>query len=498
MVVVGRRVLAAHLGDDVKPLRARPLAVDADGSGVAHALHAIDDLLDVGRHHVLAAEDDEVLEPPGHEEESLGVEESEIPGSEPAARHQHLRGGGRVVVVALHHAGTLHADLTLDTRGTLAAALVQRRENLHRDAAARLAHGEKPPARIEPERHPPRPDGDRQGRLGQAVARRDDALEAEVRLERVDRRQAHGLGARERRLEASQIESGRVPDVAHAVAVAEVRRDRERRADLRDQGEPLSRVAEIGRQEPDRRTGERRRERAADQPHVVVERKPRHDAIVDGDPGRLGHEVDGRHHVLVGEHDTARVAGAPRGVLQEAQIVRLRRGERRRRRVDLEIRRFRDHADVRGERAALVHAGAEPADRRDRDRFGVAEDGRRRLDAERGVKRHRHRAQAQGAEERVEEFGARRIDETDPVARRHARPREPGGVLPALRPQASVGDGLVVEPEVLLVGREGRAPAHHLGQRRSGSHVIVDHARLLGDGGSRGYSMRGPSVTDVE
>ena len=58
--VVGRGVLAAHFGDDVQPLRAGALAVDADGGGVADTVQAIDDLLDVGRDDVLAAEDDEV------------------------------------------------------------------------------------------------------------------------------------------------------------------------------------------------------------------------------------------------------------------------------------------------------------------------------------------------------------------------------------------------------------------------------------------------------
>src|SRR5215470_17195573 len=56
--IVGRGVLAAHLGDDVQALGARPLAVDPDGGRVAHPRYAIDDLLDVGRDDVLAAEDD--------------------------------------------------------------------------------------------------------------------------------------------------------------------------------------------------------------------------------------------------------------------------------------------------------------------------------------------------------------------------------------------------------------------------------------------------------
>src|SRR5881396_805094 len=105
-------------------------------------------------------------------------------------------------------------------------------------ASSRLADREEPPARVEPERRAPRPDGDRQRRLGETVAGRDDALDSEVRLERLDRGGAHGLGAGERGLEAAEVESGRVADVAHAIPVAEVGRDGERRADLRDEREP--------------------------------------------------------------------------------------------------------------------------------------------------------------------------------------------------------------------------------------------------------------------
>src|SRR5882724_3261897 len=113
VVVVGRRGLAPDLGDDVEPLRARPLAVDPHRGGVAHAVHAVDDFLDVGGHDVLAAENDDVLEAARHVEEPFGVDEPEIAGPEPAARHEHLRGGAGVVVIALHDARALDADLAL-------------------------------------------------------------------------------------------------------------------------------------------------------------------------------------------------------------------------------------------------------------------------------------------------------------------------------------------------------------------------------------------------
>src|SRR2546422_244213 len=71
VVVLGRGALAAHLRDDVQALGARPLAVDADDGRIPHAVDAIDDFLDVGRQHVLAAEDDEVLEAAGHVEKAL-------------------------------------------------------------------------------------------------------------------------------------------------------------------------------------------------------------------------------------------------------------------------------------------------------------------------------------------------------------------------------------------------------------------------------------------
>src|SRR5205823_13885010 len=54
-----------------------------------------------------------------------------------------------------------------------------------------LAYREEPAARIESERHRARPDRHGERRLGEAIAGRDDALEAEARLEGADRSEEH-------------------------------------------------------------------------------------------------------------------------------------------------------------------------------------------------------------------------------------------------------------------------------------------------------------------
>ena len=291
-------------------------------------------------------------------------------------------------------------------------------------------------------------------------------------LEGLDGRDAHGLGAREGGLQAPEVEARRVADVPDAVPVSEVGRDREGGADLGHQLEPLTRAPEVGRQEPQRRARERRRERAADEPHVVIERQPRHDAVFGREPGRLGHELDRRDDVSVGEHDPARVARAPRRVLEEGEVV-LARGRRRgRRAVDVEVGRLEDRAHARRQRGTLVDPAPEPADGRDGGCLGVHEEARRPLHPERRIERDGHRADPQRAEERVEELGASRVDETDLVAHAHAGAREPRRVARALRPEAPVGHGLAVQVEVREVGRERGAPAHQLRQGRRGLHLV--------------------------
>ena len=80
------------------------------------------------------------------------------------------------------------------------------------------------------------------------VAWRDHVRDAELVLEGLDGGRAHGLGAGQGLLEAAEVDARRVADIAHAVPVPEVGRDRERRLDAGDQLEPDARVLEVGRQ----------------------------------------------------------------------------------------------------------------------------------------------------------------------------------------------------------------------------------------------------------
>src|SRR5207244_3098983 len=95
--------------------------------------------------------------------------------------------------------------------------------------------------------------------------------------------------------------------------------------------------------------------------------------------------------------------------------------------------------------------GAEQADGGHGHRLRVAEDGRRRLHRERRIGRNGDGPEPHGAEERVEELGARRIDEGDLVARPHAAGGEAGRVARALRPEPPVGHRVVEQREVLRV-----------------------------------------------
>ena len=114
----------------------------------------------------------------------------------------------------------------------------------------------------------------------------------------------------------------------------------------------------------------------------MIERQPRDDTVVRRETGRRRHEVTGLDEVPVREHHAARLAGAAGRVLEEREILGPRLRERRRGPVDIEIRRLQHLAYVRRKRHALVDTAAEPPDRRDRHRIGVAEDVCGRVHAE--------------------------------------------------------------------------------------------------------------------
>ena len=78
----------------------------------------------------------------------------------------------------------------------------------------------------------------------------------------------------------------------------------------------------------------------------MVERQPRHDAVVGGDAGGLGHRMTGGDDVLVSQDDAARAARRARGVLQERDVLRSALGQMVCRRSGLEIRRLEHGPDA--------------------------------------------------------------------------------------------------------------------------------------------------------
>ena len=212
-----------------------------------------------------------------------------------------------------------------------------------------------------------RPDRHRERRLGEPVGRREDVADAEALLERADRRQADRLRPRERHAEAGEVEPGRVVDVADAVAVAEVRGHGEVRPMLGDRLEPCAGAPEVGWQEHQGRAGVERAEGEADEPHVVIEREPAHEAVGGCHADRLDHHPDGGHHVPVAQHDPPGHRRAAGGVLEEADLV-LGRLDRRR------------HGGARRPARPVSGGAGDPAPRhaRPRRRRGTSRSSRRR------------------------------------------------------------------------------------------------------------------------
>ena len=101
--------------------------------------------------------------------------------------------------------------------------------------------------------------------------------------------------------------------------VAERRAERDRAFVFGDQLEPAARAhREIARVEiVDRALGGDRRQHAADEAHVVVERQPRDAAVVRLDvEAVVDHRLRDCSAPRLGDHHAARKAGAARGVLQ--------------------------------------------------------------------------------------------------------------------------------------------------------------------------------------
>ena len=99
------------------------------GSGhhrdLGHALHVGQQLLDLGGAHVLAAPDDDVLQPVGDGQVAVGVDDADVAGVEPAVLVDRL-GRERGVGVAGEAVGATGEDLARLADADVVAVLVDR------------------------------------------------------------------------------------------------------------------------------------------------------------------------------------------------------------------------------------------------------------------------------------------------------------------------------------------------------------------------------------
>ena len=96
--------------------RLAPLFVwDADDGHLLYGGMAQEDALDLDRGDVLAAADDDVLDPIANLDVPVGLDDRCIAGVEPAVGHR-LPGCLRVAVVAIHHGVTADHDLSQGSR----------------------------------------------------------------------------------------------------------------------------------------------------------------------------------------------------------------------------------------------------------------------------------------------------------------------------------------------------------------------------------------------
>ena len=338
----------AGLGHHDQPLGAERRVLGAEGHHAASPdpLDARGGLLDLLRHEVAAALDDEVL-PPAADVDLAGGAVGQVPGVEPPAGQRDGRGRLRLPVVAArhrgpaedeaaHHAlghvrpGVVHdADLVLRElapgRDELEGGRVAResgvRASLPLEGRARHAVDSRPAA--------DRGEGERHRALGEAVDRHHrlgaESVGGEAAGEAVDRARAHGLRAVQGHPPGGEVEALErlVADAAGAQLVGEVGRGGERGAALVDRPEPaLGPGEERGRgEEGEGQAVVEAGEPGADEPHVVVERQPAHSHV-----GRLhleapGDRADVGEEVVVGEEDALRLAGAARGVLDEGRVA---------------------------------------------------------------------------------------------------------------------------------------------------------------------------------
>ncbi|HET8607657.1 MAG TPA: hypothetical protein VFL66_11605 [Gaiellaceae bacterium] len=364
-------------------------------------------LLDLAREDVVAAADDQLLQPVDEVEVAVAVEAADVAGAQPAVRGERRGARGRVLPVARDHRGPAELHLAELAEPHLAAA------ERHPDRAG------PPLLALHVRRRDP-------GELGQAVALVDLAAEDALELGRdLDRNRGAAdvgdphrrqLGRRARRLaerdaHRRHAEQDRRPRRRH-------RRERPLGVEAADDGDGAA--GEEGGDEPGREA------------EHVRERRRAEDDVVRPERERVGRVLRSRADAAVGEDRALRPARRARGVENRRRLG----GPARR---DLHERR------AIGELAL--------AEQQPRPRGGDP-----RLDLRRGeqrVQRHRDRAEPQHAEPRGDEAGAVAEEQRDAVARLDAARPQRGRRRPRAPLELAVGDraALLHERRPRRVGR---------------------------------------------
>ena len=328
------------------------MAVDAEGDHVAGP--DADDVgerpFDVLREHVAAADDDHVLDATAHDH--LAVEQvGEVAGAQPAVVEQ-LGVRVRALVVPGGDRGTADLELTdlpvleLVARDRIDDPDLQAEDRSSQDGervarrapsastgsgvALRLEHAQVDGIGAEA-RHRLR-EGAGDGHLGHAEGREHRTRPEAVGLPGVDELAHRGridrLGTVERDPEPRQVE---------AVAAAQgsgrqhVREVRTRRRGASVGGDPLHPAAgaahEVGRgTQHEWGAGGDREGEEPHQPHVVVQREPRHeDVVVRVERRGVGDGIEVGADGAVRQHHALRVRGGPAGELQDRRDDRGRR-----------------------------------------------------------------------------------------------------------------------------------------------------------------------------
>ena len=174
----------------------------------------------------------------------------------------------------------------------------------------------------------------------------EPGLDERLHLVGIDR-----LGAVQRDAQAGEVELVGAVEGAGGEDVAEVRTRGGGAAVGRQPLHPARRPGgEVLRgAEHQRRPGRHGQGQQPDQPHVVVQRQPRHQHVVVGiELGRLGDGVEVGPQDVIGEHHALGVAGRPAGELQDHEPVGVLVGARPRRGIAAGEVGERDHRGVPG------------------------------------------------------------------------------------------------------------------------------------------------------